>query len=144
MTAERIEEIKRLSEKSDIYERLAHALGICVSFTVFCYFFFVICYFISAPSIYEHEDIKKGILCQLFGGTSKDATNAGRGKFRQDIYFSSCSYVGMCHYYLLLEPRSTYCCVVILVRVNPNFFNMCIKWYRAASILLEKVLQLLD
>jgi DNA replication licensing factor MCM4 len=45
----------------DIYERLARAL---------------------APSIYENEDIKKGILCQLFGGTVKDFTHAGRGKFR--------------------------------------------------------------
>lgn len=36
----------------------------------------------SAPSIYENEDIKKGILLQLFGGTRKDFTNTGRGKFR--------------------------------------------------------------
>ena len=40
-------------------------------------------YFIfSAPSIYENDDIKKGILLQLFGGTRKDFTHAGRGKFR--------------------------------------------------------------
>lgn len=37
---------------------------------------------ISAPSIYENDDIKKGILLQLFGGTRKDFTHAGRGKFR--------------------------------------------------------------
>ena len=36
----------------------------------------------TAPSIYENEDIKKGILCQLFGGANKDFTEAGRGKFR--------------------------------------------------------------
>ena len=36
----------------------------------------------SAPSIYENDDIKKGILCQLFGGTNKDFSHAGRGKFR--------------------------------------------------------------
>ena len=35
-----------------------------------------------APSIYENEDIKKGILCQLFGGANKDFTETGRGKFR--------------------------------------------------------------
>ena len=35
-----------------------------------------------APSIYENEDIKKGILCQLFGGANKDFTDTGRGKFR--------------------------------------------------------------
>lgn len=37
-----------------------------------------------APSIYGHEDIKKGILSQLFGGTKKDFAN-GRGRFRSDI-----------------------------------------------------------
>ena len=37
---------------------------------------------ILAPSIYENDDIKKGILCQLFGGTSKDFSHAGRGNFR--------------------------------------------------------------
>lgn len=25
-----------------------------------------------APSIWENEDVKKGILCQLFGGVSKE------------------------------------------------------------------------
>lgn len=41
-----------------------------------------LCYCFSAPSIYENQDIKKGIMCQLFGGASKDFTSAGRGKFR--------------------------------------------------------------
>jgi len=58
---ERIDYIKMLSRKEDIYDRLARAI---------------------APSIYEHEDVKKGILLQLFGGTKKDFTNAGRGRFR--------------------------------------------------------------
>ena len=40
-----------LSKKPDIYERLARAI---------------------APSIYEKEDVKKGILLQLFGGNRKD------------------------------------------------------------------------
>ncbi len=40
-----------------------------------------------APSIYENDDIKKGILLQLFGGTQKDFTAAGRGRFRYLIYF---------------------------------------------------------
>lgn len=35
-----------------------------------------------APSIYENEDVKKGILLQLFGGNRKDFSNTGRGKFR--------------------------------------------------------------
>ncbi len=36
----------------------------------------------SAPSIYENDDIKKGILLQLFGGAKKDLAEAGRGHFR--------------------------------------------------------------
>jgi len=44
-----------------------------------------------APSIWENEDVKKGILCQLFGGTEKDFTKAGRGRFRSDI---NCLLVG--------------------------------------------------
>ena len=43
-----------------------------------------------APSIYENEDIKKGILLQLFGGTRKDFQQSGRGSFR---YSTSVSYV---------------------------------------------------
>ncbi len=35
-----------------------------------------------APSIWENEDVKKGILCQLFGGTNKVFSQAGRGRFR--------------------------------------------------------------
>ena len=58
---ERMEEIKLLSEKDDLYERLARAI---------------------APSIYENVDIKKGILLQLFGGTKKDFQNCGRKNFR--------------------------------------------------------------
>lgn len=60
-TPERIEVLQVLSKKPDVYERLARAI---------------------APSIYENEDIKKGILLQLFGGTRKDFTEAGRGHFR--------------------------------------------------------------
>lgn len=50
-----------LSEKEDVYERLARAI---------------------APSIYENEDIKKGILLQLFGGTKKNFETDGRKSFR--------------------------------------------------------------
>ena len=38
----------------------------------------------SAPSIYENEDIKKGILLQLFGGAKKDFGETGRGHFRYE------------------------------------------------------------
>ena len=39
-------------------------------------------FIIIAPSIYENDDIKKGILLQLFGGTRKDFQQSGRGSFR--------------------------------------------------------------
>ncbi|MCQ2819646.1 MAG: AAA family ATPase [archaeon] len=38
-----------------------------------------------APSIWENEDVKKGLLLQLFGGVAKDFSAAGHGKFRGDI-----------------------------------------------------------
>ena len=38
-----------------------------------------------APSIYENGDIKKGVLCQLFGGTTRDFSESGRGRFRSEI-----------------------------------------------------------
>ena len=61
ITPERVEVLKALSTKEDIYERLARAI---------------------APSIYENEDIKKGILLQMFSGTAKDFSDSGRGKCR--------------------------------------------------------------
>lgn len=41
-----------------------------------------------APSIWECHDVKKGILCQLFGGCSKTFT--GRGRFRGEINILLC------------------------------------------------------
>ena len=38
-----------------------------------------------APNIWENEDVKKGLLLQLFGGVSKDFSSSGRGRFRGDI-----------------------------------------------------------
>ena len=38
-----------------------------------------------APSIYGHDDIKKGILAQLFGGSKKQFGEMGRGRFRADV-----------------------------------------------------------
>ena len=58
------QQVEELSKLPNIYEIL------CESF---------------APSIWENEDVKKGLLLQLFGGVSKDFTNKGRGKFRGDL-----------------------------------------------------------
>lgn len=38
-----------------------------------------------APSIYGNEEVKKGILAQIFGGANKDFSQSGRGRFRSDI-----------------------------------------------------------
>ncbi|KAF4705422.1 DNA replication licensing factor, mcm4 component, partial [Perkinsus olseni] len=42
-----------------------------------------------APSIWENEDVKKGLLCQLFGGTDKstagDTEAEDRGSFRSEL-----------------------------------------------------------
>lgn len=91
-TDERKEELINLSKTPDIYNRLASAL---------------------APSIYENEDIKKGILCQLFGSSKKDFSQAGRGHFRSDINILLCGDPGTSKSQLLqyvhhLVPRGQY------------------------------------
>lgn len=61
------DQIQRLAERPDVYEILAHSL---------------------APSIYEMEDMKKGVLLQLFGGTNKSITTGGGlggPRYRGDI-----------------------------------------------------------
>ena len=50
LSHQRIQELERLAKSPDIYERLVQSL---------------------APSIWELDDVKKGILCMLFGGNSK-------------------------------------------------------------------------
>ncbi|XP_056276893.1 DNA replication licensing factor MCM4 [Pseudoliparis swirei] len=91
-TEERVQTLKELAAKPDVYERLAAAL---------------------APSIYEHEDIKKGILLQLFGGTRKDFSKTGRGHFRADLNILLCGDPGtsksqLLRYVFNLVPRGQY------------------------------------
>ncbi|KIJ37049.1 hypothetical protein M422DRAFT_178459 [Sphaerobolus stellatus SS14] len=60
-------ELRQLSTRPDIYDLLSRSL---------------------APSIWEMEDVKKGILLQLFGGTNKSITKGGGGggpRYRGDI-----------------------------------------------------------
>src|SRR5699024_5780818 len=68
---ERVDKLIALSNLPDIYERLAHSL---------------------APSIFGHEDIKKGILLQLFGGTRCDNVKLDPNKttFRSEINILLC------------------------------------------------------
>ena len=61
------ERMVEMSARDDIYEYLARSL---------------------APSIWEMDDIKKGILLQLFGGTNKSIAKGGGGggpRYRGDI-----------------------------------------------------------
>ena len=61
------EELRQLSQRPDIYELLSRSL---------------------APSIWEMDDVKKGILLQMFGGTNKSISKGGGGggpRYRGDI-----------------------------------------------------------
>ena len=49
--------MQALGAEPDIYEKLTASL---------------------APSIWQMEDVKKGVLCQLFGGTTKVSLGAGK------------------------------------------------------------------
>uniref|UniRef100_A0A8D0CPJ4 DNA replication licensing factor MCM4 n=1 Tax=Sander lucioperca TaxID=283035 RepID=A0A8D0CPJ4_SANLU len=91
-TEDRVQTLKELAAKPDVYERLSSAL---------------------APSIYEHEDIKKGILLQLFGGARKDFSQTGRGNFRADVNILLCGDPGtsksqLLQYVYNLVPRGQY------------------------------------
>jgi len=89
---ETIDMLLDLSKKPDIYDRLARAI---------------------APSIYENEDIKKGILLQMFGGNRKDFSKTGRGQFRSELNILLCGDPGtsksqLLQYVCKVIPRSQY------------------------------------
>ncbi|EPB73239.1 MCM2/3/5 family protein [Ancylostoma ceylanicum] len=71
LTDERIKQIRNLSKRADVMDALSHAI---------------------APSIYEHNDVKKGILCLLFGGTPKDDENTHKTKLRSEVLPSPSSF----------------------------------------------------
>lgn len=69
VTPEEEEKIRETATRADIYELLARSL---------------------APSVYEMDDVKKGILLQLFGGTNKSFEKGGSPKYRGDINVLLC------------------------------------------------------
>jgi len=62
--AEREARCRKLAEDPNIYKKLIDSF---------------------APSIYEMDHVKLGLLCQLFGGRLQAGTSAGAGRFRGDV-----------------------------------------------------------
>lgn len=59
ISAQRMEELQSLARSPDIYDKLVQSL---------------------APSIWELDDVKKGVLCMLFGGNSKRVRKGTKDK----------------------------------------------------------------
>lgn len=69
VTPEEEEKIRETAAREDIYDLLSRSL---------------------APSVWEMDDVKKGILLQLFGGTNKSFEKGGSPKYRGDINVLLC------------------------------------------------------
>lgn len=83
-------QIKEIANRPDLYEVLARSL---------------------APSIFEMDDVKKGILLQLFGGTNKTFKKGGR--YRGDVNILLCgdpstSKSQILQYVHKIAPRGVY------------------------------------
>ncbi|KAJ0417443.1 MCM2/3/5 family-domain-containing protein [Aspergillus carlsbadensis] len=92
ISAEEEDKIRRTSTRPDLYELLARSL---------------------APSIYEMDDVKKGILLQLFGGTNKSFQKGGNPRYRGDINVLLCgdpstSKSQLLRYVHKIAPRGVY------------------------------------
>lgn len=92
ISAEEEEKIKLTASRPDVYELLARSL---------------------APSIYEMDDVKKGILLQLFGGTNKTFQKGGNPRYRGDINILLCgdpstSKSQLLRYVHKIAPRGVY------------------------------------
>lgn len=104
---DREELLKLISQKEDIYDRLARRI---------------------APSIYENLDVKKGILLQLFGGTKKESTTIKK-HFRSDINILLCGDPGTSKSQLLqfvynLVSRSQYTNGKGLLKFHNSNYNL--------------------
>ncbi|KAF8543840.1 MCM2/3/5 family-domain-containing protein [Trichophaea hybrida] len=92
LTDDEVTKIKELGGRYDIYELLSRSL---------------------APSIYELDDVKKGILLQLFGGTNKTFEKGGAPRYRGDINILLCgdpstSKSQLLQYVHKIAPRGIY------------------------------------
>lgn len=91
-TPEEEAEIRATGARADVYDLLSRSL---------------------APSIYEMDDVKKGILLQLFGGTNKTFQKGGSPRYRGDINVLLCgdpstSKSQMLSYVHKIAPRGVY------------------------------------
>ncbi|KAF8477013.1 putative DNA replication licensing factor mcm4 [Kalaharituber pfeilii] len=92
VTDEEIIKIKELAARWDVYDILSRSL---------------------APSIYEMDDVKKGVLLQLFGGTNKTFSKGGSPRYRGDINVLLCgdpstSKSQLLQYVHKIAPRGVY------------------------------------
>ncbi|KAJ5543540.1 DNA replication licensing factor Mcm4 [Penicillium sp. DV-2018c] len=92
VSAEEEEKIKLTAARPDIYDLLSRSL---------------------APSIYEMDDVKKGILLQMFGGTNKTFQKGGNPRYRGDINILLCgdpstSKSQLLRYVHKIAPRGVY------------------------------------
>ena len=92
ITEEEVEKIKETAARPDIYDLLSRSL---------------------APSIFEMDDVKKGILLQLFGGTNKSFEKGGSPRYRGDINILLCgdpstSKSQLLKYVHQIAPRGVY------------------------------------
>lgn len=92
ISEEEEQKIKATAGRGDVYELLARSL---------------------APSVYEMDDVKKGILLQLFGGTNKSFEKGGSPKYRGDINVLLCgdpstSKSQLLKYVHRIAPRGVY------------------------------------
>ena len=92
ITAEEEARIQEIASRDDVYDILSRSL---------------------APSIYELDDVKKGILLQLFGGTNKSFEKGGSPKYRGDINVLLCgdpstSKSQLLQYVHKIAPRGVY------------------------------------
>jgi DNA replication licensing factor MCM4 len=84
---ERLTQFRDLSQRPDIYQLLANAIG---RSDVFFLDHIMRNVFFKAPNIFGHEDIKKGLLLQLFGGTKQFFMDAEPKSFRSQINILLC------------------------------------------------------
>jgi DNA replication licensing factor MCM4 len=92
VSTEDVERIRATAARPDIYDLLSRSL---------------------APSIFEMDDVKKGILLQLFGGTNKTFKKGGSPKYRGDINVLLCgdpstSKSQLLQYVHKIAPRGVY------------------------------------